>query len=196
MNGAMFAVRLHGRGGQGVVTAAELMSVAAFHDGHEAQAIPSFGSERMGAPVTSFCRIADHPIRLREPVATPDAVIVGDATLLHHVDVFSGLARDGYVIINSARTLDQLGLTDLFERHDRSRLVAINANELARVHTGRALPNVCLLGAFAALTGMVTLSGIERATTDRFAPAVACSNVAAARAAFRDINRRLEDVDA
>jgi pyruvate ferredoxin oxidoreductase gamma subunit len=192
----MFEVRLHGRGGQGVVTAAELMSVAAFYDGHEAQAFPSFGSERMGAPVTSFCRISDRPIRLREPVAAPDAVVVADATLLHHVDVFAGLAPDGYVIINSARTLEQLGLADLFGRHDRSRLIAINASELAREHTGRALPNVCLLGAFAALTGTVTLEGIERATADRFTPAIASTNVAAARAAFHVINRNREDVDA
>ena len=86
----MLEIRLHGRGGQGVVTAAELLSVAAFLDGHEAQAFPSFGSERMGAPVMAFCRISDAPIRLREPVTKPDAVIVVDATLLHHVDLFAG----------------------------------------------------------------------------------------------------------
>lgn len=90
----MLQVRFHGRGGQGVVTAAELLSVAAFLDGHEAQAFPSFGSERMGAPVAAFCRISDTPIRLREPVTEPDVVVVVDATLLHHVDVFAGLAPD------------------------------------------------------------------------------------------------------
>ena len=102
----MLEIRIHGRGGQGVVTAAELLSVAAFRDGHEAQAFPSFGSERMGAPVVSYCRIADAPIRLREPVSTPDAVIVVDSTLLHHVDVFSGLVAGGYVLINSTRSVE------------------------------------------------------------------------------------------
>ena len=74
----MFQVRIHGRGGQGVVTAAELLSVAAFLEGKHAQAFPSFGSERMGAPVVSFCRIDDKEIRLREPILEPDGLIVQD----------------------------------------------------------------------------------------------------------------------
>ena len=78
----MFQIRIHGRGGQGVVTAAELLSMAAFAEGAWAQAFPSFGSERTGAPVAAFCRFSDRPIRTREPVAAPDCVIVQDATLL------------------------------------------------------------------------------------------------------------------
>ena len=87
----MFQVRFHGRGGQGVVTAAEILSVAAFAEGRHSQAFPSFGSERMGAPVVSFCRIDDRPIRTREPVMAPDALVVQDVTLLHQVDLFAGL---------------------------------------------------------------------------------------------------------
>src|SRR5688572_21782170 len=98
----MFEVRIHGRGGQGVVTAAELLSVAAFGEGRHAQAFPSFGSERTGAPVVAFCRIDDVPIRTREPIGEPDALIVQDPTLLHQVAVFDGLRPDGYVLINSA----------------------------------------------------------------------------------------------
>lgn len=180
----MFEVRVHGRGGQGVVTAAELLSVAAFLDGHEAQAFPSFGSERMGAPVLSFCRISDAPIRLREPVTSPDAVIVVDATLLHHVDLFAGLSADGYVLLNTARTLDELGLADLAERIDAARLVTVPATEVAREHLGRPLPNVCLLGAFAALTGRVTLASLETAVRDRFHGEVGEANVRAARATY------------
>ena len=86
----MFSVRIHGRGGQGVVTAAELLSVAAFDEGRHAQAFPTFGSERTGAPVVSFCRIDDRPIRLREPITHPDAVIVQDPTLLHQVNCSPG----------------------------------------------------------------------------------------------------------
>ena len=89
----MFQVRIHGRGGQGVVTAAELLSMAAFAEGRHSQAFPSFGSERMGAPVVSFCRIDDRPIRTREPVMAPDALVIQDVTLLHQVDLFAGLAR-------------------------------------------------------------------------------------------------------
>src|SRR5215472_5215010 len=93
--GAVFEVRFHGRGGQGVVTAAELLSVAAFYDGAHAQAFPSFGSERTGAPVVAFCRIDERPIRSREPVLTPDAIVIQDATLLHQVDVFGGIKDAG-----------------------------------------------------------------------------------------------------
>ena len=108
----MFQVRIHGRGGQGVVTAAEMLSVAAFDEGRHAQAFPSFGSERMGAPVVAFCRIDDKEIRLREPIMEPDAIIIQDPTLLHQVDVFAGLKKDGYILINTSKTFDQLGLGD------------------------------------------------------------------------------------
>ena len=87
----MFQIRIHGRGGQGVVSGAEMLSVAAFLEGRYAQAFPSFGSERMGAPVMAFCRIDDKEIRLREPVLAPDALIIQDPTLLHQVDLFNGL---------------------------------------------------------------------------------------------------------
>ena len=99
----MFEVRIHGRGGQGVVTAAEMLSVAAFLEGKHAQAFPSFGSERMGAPVVAFCRIADKEIRLREPVQSPDALIVQDPTLFKALDVTEGLKPNGYLIVNTAR---------------------------------------------------------------------------------------------
>ena len=105
-----FQIRIHGRGGQGVVTAAELLSVAAFDEGRHAQAFPSFGSERSGAPVVSFCRVSDHPIRIREPIAEPDALIVQDPTLLHQVDLFAGLDADGYLLINTSRNFEELGL--------------------------------------------------------------------------------------
>jgi pyruvate ferredoxin oxidoreductase gamma subunit len=101
----MFQVRIHGRGGQGVVTAAEMLSVAAFDEGRHAQAFPSFGSERTGAPVVAFCRIDDKEIRLREPIMEPDAIIIQDPTLLHQVDVFAGLKNDGYILINTTRAM-------------------------------------------------------------------------------------------
>jgi pyruvate ferredoxin oxidoreductase gamma subunit len=188
----VFEIRIHGRGSQGVVTAAELLSVAAFLDGREPQAFPSFGSERMGAPVTSFCRIGDTPIRLREPVSTPDAVLIVDATLLHHVDVFAGLRTDGYVLINSSRGLDELGLGDLRDRLRPERIRTVPATDLAREHTGRPLPNVCLLGGFAALTDAVTLPAVEQAVRERFREPVAAANIEAARAAFAAVRDTVE----
>jgi pyruvate ferredoxin oxidoreductase gamma subunit len=180
----MFQVRLHGRGGQGVVTAAELLSVAGFLDGQEAQAFPSFGSERMGAPVMSFCRLSSTPIRLREPVSEPDAVLVSDATLLHHVDVFAGLADNGYVLVNSVRSPHELGLDDLVARLGAGHLLSVPASELAREHIGRPKPNFCMLGAFAAMTGTVSLASLDDAVRERFPAAIAAGNIAAAEAAY------------
>lgn len=179
----MFQVRIHGRGGQGVVTAAELLSVAAFDSDLHSQAFPSFGSERTGAPVTAFCRIDQRPIRTREPIAEPDVVIIQDPTLLHQVDVFGGLRPHGKVLINTTRTVGELGLAQLLERPEPPTLVTVPGTELAREHLGRALPNAALLGGFAALTELVSIEGVELAIAERFKGAVAAGNIAAARAA-------------
>lgn len=180
----MFQVRIHGRGGQGVVTAAELLSVAAFHDRRHAQAFPSFGSERMGAPVVAFCRIDEQPIRSREPVTHPDAVVVQDPTLLHHVDVFAGLSLSGYVLLNSSRSPAELGISDLSDRMPTGHVITVPATDIARRHTGRPLPNAALLGALAALTGAVTVASVARAVMERFPGRVGEANAAAAEAAF------------
>jgi pyruvate ferredoxin oxidoreductase gamma subunit len=190
----VFEVRIHGRGGQGVVTAAEMLSLAAFDEGRYAQAFPSFGSERMGAPVVSFCRIADQEIRTREPVMEPDALIVQDPTLLHQVDVFGGCTRDGFILINSARSFDELGLGELVEGFRHERLLTVPASELAREHTGRAVANTALLGGFAALTGVISLDAVGRAIRERFAGAVADGNVAAARAACTWVTDELREL--
>ena len=176
----MFEVRIHGRGGQGVVTAAELLSVAAFDEGRHAQAFPSFGSERTGAPVVAFCRIADREIRSREPIAEPDALIIQDPTLLHQVAVFSGAKPGAYILVNTAKSLDELGLEELAG----PRVRAVPASEIAREHLGRPLPNAALLGAFAALTGVVGIDSVTEAIRDRFPGKAGAGNAAAATAAW------------
>lgn len=190
----MLQIRIHGRGGQGVVTAAEMLSVAAFEQGRHAQAFPSFGSERTGAPVVAFCRIDDRDIRLREPIVAPDVLIVQDATLLHQVDVFQGLQHDGYVLINSRRSFHELGLAAIEQRLRRERLTTLPATEIALEHIGRPLPNTALLGGFAALSGLVSLAAVEHAIRARFTGAVAGANIAAAAAAFEHIRRELEEL--
>jgi pyruvate ferredoxin oxidoreductase gamma subunit len=183
MHAGAFETRIHGRGGQGVVTAAELLAVAAFAEGRHAQAFPTFGSERTGAPVVAYCRIDERPIRSREPVIEPDALVVQDPTLLHQVDLFAGVGEDSYVLINTARTLEELGLDELRARLRPERLLTIPATELARDCVGRPLPNAPLLGAFAELTGAVQLDSVVSAIRARFPTAVAERNVAAARRA-------------
>ena len=176
----MLQIRIHGRGGQGVVTAAEMLSIAAFEQGRHAQAFPSFGSERTGAPVVSFCRIDDRPIRSREPIRAPDALIIQDAHLLHQVDVFQGLAATGYVLINSGRTVSELGLDEIAARMLPGRMITLPATEIAMKHLGRPLPNAVLLGGFAALTRLITLEAVIHAIHDKFKGVVADRNAAAA----------------
>jgi pyruvate ferredoxin oxidoreductase gamma subunit len=186
----MFQLRIHGRGGQGVVTAAELVSIAAFIEGRHAQAFPSFGSERTGAPVVAFCRIDDKEIRVREPIAEPDALIVQDPTLLHQVNVFEGLGRDGYILINSGRTFEQLGLGEFAQQFRRERLRTVPATEIAREHLGRPIPNAVLVGGFAALSGLISLESVAAAIRSKFAGKLGDRNAAAAAAAFELVVRQ------
>jgi pyruvate ferredoxin oxidoreductase gamma subunit len=191
----MFQVRIHGRGGQGVVTAAELLSVAAFREGRHAQAFPSFGSERTGAPVVAFCRIDDKPIRLREPVLAPDAILIQDPTLLHQVDVFGGLAKDGYILINTSRTFEQLGLGEFISGFRRERLCTVPATELALKHIGRPVPNAALLAGFAAVSGRISLASVEAAIREKFPAKVAEANVAAANVAYAHVQHELQGAE-
>lgn len=180
----MFQIRIHGRGGQGVVTATEMLSVAAFMEGRSAQAFPSFGSERMGAPVMAFCRIDDKPIRLREPIADPDALIIQDPTLLHQVTVFDGLSSKGYMLINSGRPIESLGIDDVVRKLPPHHARAIPATELALKHVGRPLPNAALLGGFCAVTGRIKLASVEAAIRQKFPGPIGEKNIAAAREAY------------
>ncbi|HEX5510591.1 MAG TPA: 2-oxoacid:acceptor oxidoreductase family protein, partial [Actinomycetales bacterium] len=140
----MFEVRIHGRGGQGVVTAAELVSVAAFHDGRFAQAFPSFGSERTGAPIMAFCRISEAEIRTHEPVVAPHALVVQDPTLLHQAGLFSGLRPGGYVLVNSRGGVAELLAEQTHPDDDTyaltsAHLVSVPATDIAMEHIGKPL---------------------------------------------------------
>lgn len=187
----MFQVRIHGRGGQGVVSAAEMLSVAAFDEGRYAQAFPSFGSERMGAPVMAFCRIDEREIRVREPVLQPDALIIQDPTLLHQVDLFTGLSPAGYILINSSRTLDELGIDEFTRGFDAAHVYTVPATELALKHVGRPLPNAALLGGFAALCGQLSFASVAKAIEQKFSGNVGTANVLAARATYDYVLARL-----
>lgn len=187
----MFQIRIHGRGGQGVVTAAEMLSIGAFLEGRHAQAFPSFGSERTGAPVVAYCRIDDREIRLREPILQPDALIIQDPTLLHQVDVFGGLAKDGYILINTTRTFDALGIGEFVGGFGVGHLCTVPATELALKHVGRPVPNAALLGGFAAISGRISMASVAAAIRETFSGKVAEGNVAAAAAAHRHVAREL-----
>jgi pyruvate ferredoxin oxidoreductase gamma subunit len=146
----------------------------------------------MGAPVMAFCRIDDKEIRLREPVMEPDALIIQDPTLLHQVDLFNGLHANGYILINSTRSFEELGLSEFARDFHHYRLCTVPATELAMKHVRRPLPNAALLGGFAAISGVVKLESVESAIRRKFPGAVGEANVAAAQAAFELVSKDQE----
>jgi pyruvate ferredoxin oxidoreductase gamma subunit len=191
-----FEIRIHGRGGQGVVTAAEMLSVAAFDEGWHAQAFPTFGSERTGAPVVSFCRLSPAPIRIHEPISRPDALIIQDPTLLHQVPVFDGIGPEAYVLVNTQKSLAELGIDELMRGLQPGRVLTVPATAIAREYLGRPLPNTALLGGFAALTGRVSIAAVAEAIRQRFAGRTGAANVECAQAAFLYAEEHQEQVDA
>ena len=188
----MIQFRFHGRGGQGVVSGAEMLSVAAFLEGKHAQAFPSFGSERRGAPVVSYCRIDDKEIRLREPVLEPDVLVVQDTTLFRAIDVFSGLTADGYVLINTSQSLEDLGIADALKSLLPKHVSSVPATELAIQYVKQPKPNAALLGAVAAVTGIVQIDSVVSAIEKKFPGKIVEANVLAARAAYATAQSNLQ----
>ncbi len=181
----MIQIRIHGRGGQGVVSASEMMAVAAFFNDRYSMSFPSFGSERNGAPVMAFVRIDNREIELSEPVLDPDVLIIQDPTLFHAIDVFSGLKPDGYVLINSSKSAEELGIEDAVKHLPLGHVVNVPATELAMKHLKRPTPNTVLLGAFTAMRGdLFDMAGVEKAIMQIFPGKVGQMNVAAASAAY------------
>lgn len=177
-----------------MVTASDLIAMAAFAERHHAQAFPSFGSERTGAPVVAYCRISDADIRTREPVLAPDLVIVQDPTLLPIIDVFGGLSKDGYALLNSSKRSAELGLDDLKRRQPPGHFMTIPATDIAREHTGRTVPNTVLLGGVAALTGLYSMDSVAEAIAKRFPGPVGEKNIRAAEAAYALVTKKKEEV--
>lgn len=175
----MKEIRIHGRGGQGSVTAAELLSISVFTDGKFSQAFPAFGVERRGAPVQAFMRISDNPIRVRSQIYEPDVVIVQDPTLLQTVDVISGLKDDGILLINTAEKP-----SDFSNMKTKAKIVTIDATKIAMEVIGKPIVNTVLLGAFAAATGDVNVDSIKKAVMERFNGIVGEKNALAIQKAF------------
>jgi len=175
----MKEIRIHGRGGQGSVTAAELLSIAAFTDGKFSQAFPAFGVERRGAPVQAFMRLNETPIRIRSQIYEPDYVIVQDPTLLDVVNVTGGLKETGALIIN---TKEQ---PEAFKKlNTKAKIMTVDATKIAMDIIGVPIVNTILLGAFAAATGEVAVESIQEAVKERFAGKVGEKNAAAIRVAY------------
>ena len=178
-------IRLHGRGGQGTVSAAALMALAAFEDGFEAQAFPKFGSERRGAPVEAYVRISRSPIRSHNQVYCPDALVIQDASLLRSEPLLSGLKSGGLIILNGEAPADVE--TDAFH------WFCLPASEIGERHLGRPLPNTVLLGALAAATRWVGLAALEKAVAKHLSKkgeAMVKANIEALRQGYGEIEEQ------
>ncbi len=173
-------IRWHSRGGQGAVTSAELLAKAAIDEGKYAQAFPSFGPERRGAPVQAFDRISnDEPIRIRAEILEPDVVVVLDPGLLRIVNVTSGLKEKGVLVINSRERLQ-----DIESRlGNKWRLAVVDATKIAKEILGIPIANTAMLGALLRVTGVVRLESLVGPLNRRFGR-LAERNVDAMKKAF------------
>ncbi|MFH1744738.1 MAG: pyruvate ferredoxin oxidoreductase subunit gamma [bacterium] len=159
----MVQIRIHGRGGQGVVTAAELIAIAAFNDGKKAQAFPSFGVERTGAPIEAFARIDEKPIRVREHIYKPDILIIQDPTLLDTVDVTKGCSAQTKIIINTAKNKKEIKINLPDEN-----IFTIDATKIAMEIIGKNIVNTVILGAVAKNAKLFTLESLKKAVEQKF----------------------------
>lgn len=180
----MIEIRIHGRGGQGNVAAAELLANAAFRDGKFAQAFPSFGAERVGAPVQAFVRIDDKKIRTREEVRQPDYLIIQDQYLVDTVPVLDGLKPGGLVLVNAEKRPEDLKLKTT------ATVETIPATEIALEIVGRPIPNAIMIGAFCSITGLVSMEAVRQAILEKFPGKVGENNVAAMERARELIQKR------
>ncbi len=161
----MKEVRFHGRGGQGAVTAAMVLSVGAFEDGKYTQAFPKFGVERRGAPVQAFTRISDSFIRRKSQVYEPDYLVVLDSTLFGAVNITEGFNKDGMIIVNTNMSAEELGIGDL-------NVKTLDVSHLAMEVLGRDIVNTAMLGAFAGFTGEVSLEGLIKGVEGHFSGSI------------------------
>jgi pyruvate ferredoxin oxidoreductase gamma subunit len=192
----VFQIVIHGRGGQGVVTASEMLARAGFARGFQAQAIPSFGSERTGAPVVGYTRFAEARILTREPILAPDAVIVLDPTLLRAMNPFHGLTAGGWAVINTRESPSEVRCACPDAPTEPGHLATVPADDIVREYLGRPIPSAALLGAFAAVTGVITLLSVSDAVNHLFSGKVASGNIASAEVAYRWVTDHRGDEDA
>ena len=169
----MIEIRFHGRGGQGAVTAAEILAQAVFEEDKYTQAFPSFGVERRGAPVTAFTRISDEPIRRRYQIYEPQYVVVLDEGLANVVNVTSGLKEDGKLLINTE--------TGVLPNIDESKIITdkVDATQIALDFIGKNIVNTIMLGFLSAKTGVVSIDSLLKVIDQTFKGKVAKANLEA-----------------
>jgi len=181
----MIEIRFHGRGGQGAVTAANILADACFKEGKDVQSFPFFGVERRGAPVTAFTRIDSKPIRIKYQIYEPDFVVVLDSGLMKTVNVLEGLKKNGLVLINMAKNPDEIKMKESLVR-----VATVDATGIALKHKlgSRMAPiiNTAILGAFAKASNVVKIATIMESIKE-IAPARKEENADAAKEAYENV---------
>ncbi|MBD3398502.1 pyruvate ferredoxin oxidoreductase subunit gamma [Candidatus Micrarchaeota archaeon] len=178
----MLEIRLHGRGGQGAVTGGELLAKAAGLEGKWSQCFPKFGVERRGAPVQSYCRIADERIKIHQELYEPNAVIVLDASLMDSVDVTAGLKEGGTVLINTRLPPGDVCLLD-----GNCNVHTVDATTIAKEALGRPIVNTAMLGAFVKITGIVKLESLVEEVKKHFGERLGEKNADAVKACYEAV---------
>lgn len=181
----MFEIRFHGRAGQGIVTAAELLADAVHMEGKYSQAMPFFGSEKRGPPVTSYLRIDSKPITIHEEIITPDLVVVAEPSVLSEVQVDAGLKMNGQLILNSPHTLEFVKASGVVNGHHLS---VINGTDIALKHLGKPITNTVMLGALCKLTNVVKLESVIKAIERRFPEKLAKPNIEAIKECYNAVS--------
>ena len=177
----MIEIRLHGRGGQGAVTSAELLALAAIKEGKYAQAFPSFGPERRGAPVVAYCRISDEQIKVRAAIVKPDLVLVLDPSILRLVDVSNGLKTDGVLVTNTRFSPEEIKK----ELDVKTRLATVDATGIAREELGLPITNTTMLGALLKASAVVDKGSMIEPLQERFGR-IAERNIKAFERAYKE----------
>ena len=176
----MKEIKFYSRGGQGAVTAAKILVDAAIHEKKFAQAIPSYGQERKGAPVFTYARIADEIIEKKSYVYNPDIIMVFDTGLTDlGIDIYDGIKENSTMIVNSTHK-------DMKVDKRVSKLVVIDADHITREEMGDVPPNVAMLGAFVKATGIINIDTIEDAIKSKIIGKVGEENAKTCRRAFNE----------
>ncbi len=188
--GKLTEIRWHGRAGQGIVTASELLAEAALKEGKYFQAFPEYGPERMGAPIKAYTRISDEPVEIHYQILSPEVVVVVNPNLLGAVDVAEGLSKEGIVIVNTPETAEQLR-THLGLAGKPARVFAVDATRIAMETIRRDIPATLMIGAIIRATGLVklenTLHLVEEKLGAKLRGEVVQSNLKALQRAYEEV---------
>jgi pyruvate ferredoxin oxidoreductase gamma subunit len=182
----LIEIRFHGRGGQGAVTASRIIAIAAYEEGKYSQAIPMYGTERRGAPLTAFVRIDDVRVRERELVHNPEIVIVLDPLIAKQQMVVDNLTPGGLVLLNSSEDPKDVQLGGDFK------VATVDATTIALETLGRPITNTAILGAFAKITGLISVESIEKAIKKNFPGRIGEMNVAAVKRSYEEVKEPVQ----